>query len=269
MPSRRRPRPHVSAANEPANTPSRSKTVRSRSSSSEYDQSTVARSVWWRSTAVRRPPVSSRNRSSSRPAISAGAHGDDARRRELDRERDAVEPAADLGDRARRRPRASVEVGASPRPLARRRDCTAALVDDRVDVRDVGGHGERPQRNHLLAVDGEALATRGEDAHVRTRRGSLARRAAPTASMRCSQLSSTRSRRFVLRNSTIAVDRAATPLRMGTPSVAATTCSSAVGAVRPRRARRTRRRRGSAGTHLGRDLEREARLADATDAGDA
>ena len=42
------------------------------SSSSEYDQSTVARSVWWRSTAVRRPPVRSRKRSSSRRAISAG-----------------------------------------------------------------------------------------------------------------------------------------------------------------------------------------------------
>ena len=46
--------------------------MRSRSSSSEYDQSTVARSVWWRSTAVRRPPVRSRNRSSRRAAISRG-----------------------------------------------------------------------------------------------------------------------------------------------------------------------------------------------------
>ena len=88
-------------------------------SSSEYDQSTVARSVWWRSTAVRRPPVSRRNRSSRRSAISRGVHRDDPRRGELDGQRDPVEAPADLGDRVggrRRRARSRP----APRARARR-----------------------------------------------------------------------------------------------------------------------------------------------------
>ncbi len=56
----------------PENTLRRSNTTRSRSSSNEYDQSTAARKVWWRSTVVWRPPVSSRNRSSSSPRMSPG-----------------------------------------------------------------------------------------------------------------------------------------------------------------------------------------------------
>ena len=69
---RRRPRTAAAASNVPAKMPSRSKTVRSLSSSSWYDHSTVARNVWWRSTRPRRLPVRRRNRSSRWAAISVG-----------------------------------------------------------------------------------------------------------------------------------------------------------------------------------------------------
>ena len=60
------------ASKVPEKTPRRAKTRCSVGEHRENDQSTVARSVWCRSTAERRPPVRSRKRSSSRAAISAG-----------------------------------------------------------------------------------------------------------------------------------------------------------------------------------------------------
>jgi hypothetical protein len=65
---------HPSAAatvQPPENTDSRRHNRRSCSSSSSQLQSTVARRVCWRGSRVRPPPASSRNRSPSRPAISA------------------------------------------------------------------------------------------------------------------------------------------------------------------------------------------------------
>ena len=61
--------------------------------------------------ARRRPPVRSRNRSSSSPAISAGTHADDPCCGELDRQRDRVEPSTDLHDPLRVR---RVELQARP-----------------------------------------------------------------------------------------------------------------------------------------------------------
>ena len=60
------------SASKPENTAKRSKTVRSSFDNNEYDHSTVARNVWWRSIDPRRPPASNRNRSSSSDAISVG-----------------------------------------------------------------------------------------------------------------------------------------------------------------------------------------------------
>ena len=59
----------ASSVNGPANTDSRHSTTRSVSGSRSKLQSIAARSVWWRGMTVRLPPVSSRNRSSSRSAI--------------------------------------------------------------------------------------------------------------------------------------------------------------------------------------------------------
>ena len=55
-------RPHP-----PVNTESLANSRRSSSNNRSWLQSTTARSVWWRGNAVRLPPVSTRNRSSSRP----------------------------------------------------------------------------------------------------------------------------------------------------------------------------------------------------------
>ena len=60
------PNPHTASAASrsklPANTDRRPSSTRSAAVSSEKDQPTVARSVCCRSSAVRLPPVSSRNR---------------------------------------------------------------------------------------------------------------------------------------------------------------------------------------------------------------
>ncbi len=164
---RRRPPPRSrpSASKSPENTPSRSNTSRSIGSSSEYDQSTVARNVWWRSTAVRRPPVRSRNRSSRSPAISVGLIAGTRAAAELDRERDAVETPADLRHRGR--------VRCVDREARRRRLGALGEQPDRgarhhVVDRFARRGPQRPQRPHLLAQHREALATRGQDPHAGT-----------------------------------------------------------------------------------------------------
>ena len=118
-------------------------------SSSEYDQSTVARSVWWRSIPVRRPPVSRRNRSSmwvamslgfiaaTRAAASSIASGIPSRRRQISTTAPALvaferEPGARrrgafgeqqhrvvLGDGVDGRGRRRASAATAPRPSAR------------------------------------------------------------------------------------------------------------------------------------------------------
>ena len=102
------------------------------------------------------PRVSSRNWSSRRAAISTGVMACSARRRELDRERDAVEARADLrhgigvvGVQGE----AGTRLG---RALDEQRDC-------------VVGHAERGQREDPLARERESFATRGQDRHARRR----------------------------------------------------------------------------------------------------
>ena len=264
-----RPPRRPSASKLPANTPRRSKHDAARaSSSSEYDQSTVARSVWWRSTAVRRPPVSRRKRSSRRAGDLGRAHRDDARRGELDRERDAVEPAADLGDRGRVR---VVERERRPRRVApARRTAATASSRRRRRRRPCVGDAERAQRPDLLArrrrVPPGSWRGSRTSAHVAERR---CRRGAPAASSRCSQLSSTSSSCFAPQELDDAGRRASTPGRGGARRASpATTCDDRVGVARRPRARRTTRRRGSRGSSVGGDLEREPGLADAADAGE-
>ena len=137
-----------------------------RRSSSEYDQSTVARSVWWRSTAVRRPPVRSRNRSSrrrrsppgssptTRAAASSIASGMPSRRRQIS----ATAPtfASSSAKSAWRR------VAPARRRAAPRRSLATAS-------RPAPRQGCRSDRSgqHLLTVDREPFATRREDPHAR------------------------------------------------------------------------------------------------------
>ena len=70
----------------------------SSASSRRYDQSMVARIVLWRSTARRRPPLNRLNRSSRAPTIAGTPERRGPGRGQLDGQRDAVEPAADVLD---------------------------------------------------------------------------------------------------------------------------------------------------------------------------
>ena len=84
-----------------------------RSSSRSWLQAIVARSVRCRSGASRAPPVSSGSRCSSRSSSVAGGSTLHARRGQLDRQRQAVEPRADRRDESdgRRRARAPRALG--------------------------------------------------------------------------------------------------------------------------------------------------------------
>ena len=93
------------------------------------------------------------------------AHGDDSRRRgELDRERDAVEPSAQLPDRGAGR-RVEHE-GRIHRLRAIDEQSPGVAPDERLEVRRRVGYGKRAQRSHVLAVDREALAAGCQDADL-------------------------------------------------------------------------------------------------------
>ena len=82
----------------------------------------------------------------------------------LDRERHAVEPAADLGDGRELRGR-DREVGLAAPRLDEELHRVGRLDGTRIGARI--RQTERPERHHLLAIDGEALAAGGEHANVR------------------------------------------------------------------------------------------------------
>ena len=136
----------------------------------------MARSVWWRSTALRRPPVRSRKRSSSSDAISDGLMRHGAGGRELDRERHAVEAPADLGDGREVGGRdGELGLGRSG-PLDEQLHGVGRLDGVRVGVR--AGKPQRAEGDDLLAVDREPLAAGGEEADVRARLDDLLREVA-------------------------------------------------------------------------------------------
>ena len=116
----------------------------------------------------RRTPFSSRNRSSRRRAISLTSMALRPRRRQLNGERDPVEPPADLDDR-RCGGGVQLEAGVGGlRPLdeqghgRHRRQIEARGVRAAVDR-------QRLDRPHVLARDGERLPARRQDRHRRRR----------------------------------------------------------------------------------------------------
>ena len=126
----------ASSVQPPANTLRRAKSVCSSGPRSSYDHSIVARSVRWR-TSASRPPLEQVETLSKAVEQLLGAEHRRPRRGELDREREVVEPPAQLLDRRR-----SLHAG----PLAEERD---SLL----------GH-ERRQRVLALAADSQDLAAR-------------------------------------------------------------------------------------------------------------
>ena len=147
---RRRPPRPTRACSRRERRRARRKSRCSSSSSRSYDQAIVARRVAWRSSASRVPL--SRSRLSLEPLEERlGREELRARGGELEREREAVEPRAELGDR-----RVGLEVGTHG---------VRALDEER----DGLGFGERRQVELDFALDAKRLATRRE--HPKRGRG--------------------------------------------------------------------------------------------------
>ena len=176
----------------PAKTPSRANSVRSSLGRAGRSSSrSSARSVCWRGSAVRLPPVSSRKRSSSRAAISLGGQRAHPRRGQLDRERDAVQPAADLATAGALASVTRNAGCAAQRPLdeqphrvvlASARSIGSARVRRRREQRRHADRSPRPAARSASRLVAR-IATPGQSA---SRLASERRQ----ASTRCSQLSS-------------------------------------------------------------------------------
>ena len=226
-----------------------------------------ARSVCWRGSAVRPPPVSSRKRSSRRAAICSTREHAHARGRQLERQRDAVQAGADLG---RRRAR-SARSARTPGSAARARSTNRRTASDSRDGAATDGDSARSgtasdgTRQVDLARRCQRLAAGGQDAQP-GRPAAAPRRArrrprpgarscpAPAAAARCAgarRASSASGRPGCSRTPSDGGD-GLRHQRRGRPA----------GPAPPaRRRRRTRRARPA------RDLERQAGLADAAGAG--
>ena len=230
---------------------------------SEYDQSTVARSVWCRSTAVRRPPVRSRNRSSRRATISSGviattraaassiASGTPSSRRQSS-------PTAAAVDASSAKPDCTAPARSTNRRAASLRTTSSTPAD---------GSGTGSERNAQMCSPSTARPSRLV-ARMRTsgdsRSTASAKRAA--ASRRCSQLSNTS--RSVLRTQELAdalLDRHA---RAGLhPEGDRDDLEHGVGIARDRELAHPRADPESPASILAADLNREPRLSDAADSG--
>ena len=218
----------------------------------------------WRATSgdvpprLRRPPVRSRNRSSSSAAISEAvidttraaassiANGIPSRRRQISTTAAAFDASRVKIARAASRP---FDEQASPRRC--RRD---------VGRRSRRGTGATAAATRARPSTAEAFAARGRGSARRDIPAGPARRDALAGSSRCSQLSRTNSsslgRRYSLMLSANDI-----PGRCDTPSAAATTwpvVSSSVGDRELAQPRTVRNR----GQHLRRDLHRQPGLAD-------
>ena len=177
-------------------------------SSRSYDQSTAARNVWWRSTP--RPPVSSRNRWLRRWSSSSTREHPHARGCQLDGEWDAVQPVAHPAIAARSSSPSASDASASVARRAKSSSDAASSSDGTVTSCSPG-----TRRPSLLVA---RIVTAGPA----RRQASVIRRA---SSSRCSQLSSTRSRRLE-RNVPSRTDSTLSPSRTSTASTAASTSTT-------------------------------------------
>ena len=163
----------------PTNTASRRNNTRSESVNSACDQSTEARKVCWRRTAVRAPPVNNRNRSCRPSRISAS---DNARTR--------AAASSIASGRPSRRAQISATAAASSLPTARSgRACrarstnnsTASSASDNDGTRQLSSPGT-PMGSRLVA----SKVSPGDAPRTATISAAL-------ASSRCSQVSNTTS----------------------------------------------------------------------------
>ena len=192
-----------------------------------------------------------------------GRHGDDARGGELDRQRDAIEAPAHLGDGAQFG-RAGVEVGLDrDRTFDEEADGGAARQGCCVGA--VGRDGERPQWDHLLALHREAFTTRGQDADV----GAASDHALREHTGGVDEVLAVvqhHEQVLALEELHHALDRV-DPWAQGQPEARRDHLHQRPGTVSGRELAEPGAV-GVVGHHLGRHLEREPGLPDATDAGD-
>ena len=120
--------------------------------------------VCCRGIALRLPPVSSRNRWSSRSLICWQRHRRQPGRRELERQRYAVQSAADRRDQRRGRRRRGRSRSRAPAPGPRR--AGPRPTRRRRPRRSASGRRQRQRRHavHVLAVDAERLPRGRQDA---------------------------------------------------------------------------------------------------------
>ena len=137
-------------------------------------------------------------------------------------------------------------------------------MHDEVDVARIGQR-ERTQRGDVLAVDVETFAAGRQDPHTRARRAARGRRAGRPARSRCSQLSSTHSSSR-LRNASAMLSSRRRADALLHRERGRDDAEHRVG-LAGRRELRHPRAVAELGNHVGRDLQREAGLADAADAG--
>ena len=256
-PGRRPPRPPP--ASSPRRTPPAGRTAAARRPGAGRSSRRWRRRVRWRAGRSRAPPVSSGSRRSSR-ASSCRGRSLGPGRRQLDGQRQPVEPAADLRHRRpfslgqRRTP------AAPPRPLDEQRD--RLVLAGGLQVRGPAGSGSAaaaPRTPARPEDSGSRLVTRTVSP------GAAASSSATTgaAAITCSKLSSTSSSRLSRRWS-----RSAARMRPGPSRTRrAGDGRGDQGGVGHRAPRAKRRRRG-AGQQLGGDLEGQPGLAGAARAGE-
>ena len=233
-------------------------------SSSEYDQSTAARK---RLVAFDRAAAAAGEEPESlveqRDDLGR-AHADDPRRGELDRERDAVEPATDLGDGARCCSASSANPGAPPRPDRRRgpprhswrRPPSTPMSPAATASAAAGSARPRPRAPRGSSRGCGRSGQRGRTASANR----------PLTFKTCSQLSST-SRSCFVRKCSSTLASSDFPGRGVTPRVAATTWTTSLSSLAARELAEPCAV-GVLVDGVRGDLEREPGLAHASDAGD-
>ena len=171
----------------PLNAPSAANTVRAPSSRPRTLQSIVARSERWRSGRSRAPRLEQAEHVAEAVGRALGAEQPHPSGRELERERQTLERAADARDRGGVR-LGDREVGQAPPRTLDVEPCRGRSLDVVDRVRADRRHGERRDPVLVLAGDPQRCPARREDRHVRRRASGAgrgpARRRAPARGCR-------------------------------------------------------------------------------------
>ena len=269
----RRPAATASAASSvqpPANTESRASTQRSRRRRAGRSSSRSARAASAGAAArCGSPPVSSAEAIVSRSAICSTGQRAHARRGELERERDAVEAPADVGDRARRSAAVTAKAGCAAAARSTNSRTASYCASASSVAGRARGSGTRERRHRDTSLSPATCSGSRLDARTLQRRRpaceqspSRARRRPATRCSQLSRISSSSRSRDVLDQR---LDAPGGPASSLTPSTDATACGTSRG-VGQRRELDEPHAVGKVVQHVGADLQRQPRLAEAAHA---